>query len=1015
MAEIKCSNCGKENPDFFDNCQFCQEPLKLESTLQPGENPAEMDTGDLEPILPDWLQDARQQSRDSGDAESFSPETRPRIQTNEPQDLLAGLAAQDDSDEDEVPDWLASISPVEENKTDAPSTSDDNDGESSDFFSQFSQAESQPVTSSTEEPEQSDAASLLPGGTESQSGTQEDELGGWFSQASAKPSEPATLEQGSVETEDSNWMNDLDSSESPALESPDEKEPEDLSWLHDLETEAKKTSGLSSEQTSEDSDIAPAQPESSREDLSWLNDLGGTPAPATEQPAPAHTESSDEDLDWLNDLGGTPVKSPVEKSPSQPESSQEDLSWMDNLGGDSTSSAEITPSQPEPAQKTPDWLSNLEGSDVSSTEEPVQAEAPKADLSWMDNLGGEQPSATDEPAAVQSETGQENLSWMANLGAEQESSIDEAVPSQSESPQEDLDWLKNLGEATQEAGEPSPSQTESPQEDLSWMANLGAEQLSSADEAAPSQIESSQDDLSWMDNLGTEQDEPAIQSTERTPPGTAPLDANAGRDSTPDWLKSAMEEPLMPAPGDLSMDWFADADKQDKVEEISDSQMDEKTIALPLDEPASVSPSLDLPLEDSSAASLEDVDAMFNIDIPDVASQEDGVQSETGDTTTSGDESLAPVELPSWVQAMRPVDSAIGETAQVGEEEQVVENEGPLAGFSGVIPAAPIGSSLRPKAFSMKLQVTDEQQAGASLIEQIITSETAAHPSKSSTVVASQQMLRQMLTVLFLTALTLAIGFGWRNFDVLPPKQEQVDELSQLVAAIPDGAPVLMIVDYEPAVAGEMTAAAGPILDQLAQSRHSAFTFISMSPNGSAMVEHLMLNAKVADLGYATNEQYFNMGFLPGGSAGILGFINNPVDVMPKLQSLENVSAFSSFEVVILMTDNAESGRVWIEQLDTVKQIQPEIASKPLVVVSSAQAGPMLEPYVSSGQVNVMINGLPDAAKYEFLNQSRPGIARTYWDAFGVGLMLAVLSIVLGSVWNLFTGIRERRAEAEQG
>ena len=62
-----------------------------------------------------------------------------------------------------------------------------------------------------------------------------------------------------------------------------------------------------------------------------------------------------------------------------------------------------------------------------------------------------------------------------------------------------------------------------------------------------------------------------------------------------------------------------------------------------------------------------------------------------------------------------------------------------------------------------------------------------------------------------------------------------------------------------------------------------------------------------------------------------------------------------------------------------------------------------------------MINGLSDAAKYEFLNQSRPGTARAYWDSFGIGLMLAVLSIVFGSIWNIFMGIRERRMEAEQG
>jgi hypothetical protein len=49
------------------------------------------------------------------------------------------------------------------------------------------------------------------------------------------------------------------------------------------------------------------------------------------------------------------------------------------------------------------------------------------------------------------------------------------------------------------------------------------------------------------------------------------------------------------------------------------------------------------------------------------------------------------------------------------------------------------------------------------------------------------------------------------------------------------------------------------------------------------------------------------------------------------------------------------------------------------------------------------------------MNGGRPGIARSYWDAFGVGLFMAILAIVVGSIWSLITGIRARRAEAEQG
>jgi hypothetical protein len=128
-----------------------------------------------------------------------------------------------------------------------------------------------------------------------------------------------------------------------------------------------------------------------------------------------------------------------------------------------------------------------------------------------------------------------------------------------------------------------------------------------------------------------------------------------------------------------------------------------------------------------------------------------------------------------------------------------------------------------------------------------------------------------------------------------------------------------------------------------------------------------------------------------------------------------NVNQFSDFAAVVVLTDQAESGMAWIEQVELAKQSNPALAAQPLLLVASAQAGPLLQPYVLSGQVTGMINGISDGARYEFVNNSRPGIVRSYWDAFGAGLMLAVVSILFGSLWNLFAGANARRVEAGRG
>jgi hypothetical protein len=64
-----------------------------------------------------------------------------------------------------------------------------------------------------------------------------------------------------------------------------------------------------------------------------------------------------------------------------------------------------------------------------------------------------------------------------------------------------------------------------------------------------------------------------------------------------------------------------------------------------------------------------------------------------------------------------------------------------------------------------------------------------------------------------------------------------------------------------------------------------------------------------------------------------------------------------------------------------------------------------------------MVNGLADAARFEYANAipSANWIARIYWDAFGFGILLAVVLIIIGSAWSLVSGFRARRVSGEQG
>ncbi len=425
--------------------------------------------------------------------------------------------------------------------------------------------------------------------------------------------------------------------------------------------------------------------------------------------------------------------------------------------------------------------------------------------------------------------------------------------------------------------------------------------------------------------------------------------------------------------------------------------------------PAFVDSNVPTPTGDPSTLSNQDVDSLFSVDMPDWLSHPATEENETPQQEVGihaeGGEALAPADLPSWVQAMRPVEAVLSETAAIAD--QPTEREGPLAGFKGIIPAVPIGSSRRPQPIPLKLQATVEQQASAAIMEQILISETSPRALLSAPTFSSQRTLRIALAVLVWVVLGAVILMRTQFMPVSSVLPLDVEAASKTVESIADNSSVLVIMDYEPSLAGEMEATSGPVLNHLVLLRHPSLSFVSTSPNGSGLVERLIRDTNISTLG----EGHFNLGYLPGGESGVLAFVQSPQNAIPSA----TVTGFSDYKAIIMLTDHADSARVWIEQLQTLKQADPTLASQPLLVISSAQAGPMLQPYVSSGQINGLVNGLVDAARYEHQNNVPPGLARSYWDAFGAGIILAITLIVLGSLWSIFAGIRARRAEAGEG
>ncbi len=82
-------------------------------------------------------------------------------------------------------------------------------------------------------------------------------------------------------------------------------------------------------------------------------------------------------------------------------------------------------------------------------------------------------------------------------------------------------------------------------------------------------------------------------------------------------------------------------------------------------------------------------------------------------------------------------------------------------------------------------------------------------------------------------------------------------------------------------------------------------------------------------------------------------------------------------------------------------------------MVASAQAGPLLQPYLDSGQINGLSVGLMGGAMYE-KKSGRINLANQYWGSFQSGSVAGLLLLIVGGVFSVIFSIagwnRKRKA-----
>jgi hypothetical protein len=564
--------------------------------------------------------------------------------------------------------------------------------------------------------------------------------------------------------------------------------------------------------------------------------------------------------------------------------------------------------------------------------------------------------------------------------------------------------------------QPRTDETPIDDETPDWLASFSSDTPETAEPVAATSTDEAPD---WLASISSD-----------TPETAAPV-ASASTDETPDWLASLSAD-SPETPEILTTDEEITLNKAFKTGSLGEIRLEETPdwLAGALDsqtwpqqpETTHLEPENETPFP---VLEEENIDSILPADVPDWLSEftpnETERQSTAERTTyeeTEFDADIAPGNLPSWVQALRPVESVVSDENNLGDEEQIVPQNGPLAGYRAVLPAqANYFVGRKSPARAIKLQSDELQQSQAMLLETLVRNEDKAHPLQAKQKATSDRFLRWLISTILFAVVFIPSLFGTNLLPV--PQSGTADMVSyiQILRNLNQSNPVLIVVDYQPSQAGEMEAIFTPVLNDL-MIFGKPIAFVSTSSTGPVMVSRMMDRMSAEDFRhtYRINEQWVDLGYLPGDAAGIRSFANAPQQTLRfsgigtsfwEAPVLANVRSLNDFSAILVVTDNPDTGRIWIEQTS------PIVRESPILMVISAQAEPMLAPYYDSGQVQGLLTGINDGLTYE-AERKVLGPAHLYWDAFGLGLIAIQTLILIGAFWSLVMGIRARRKKQEE-
>jgi len=235
-----------------------------------------------------------------------------------------------------------------------------------------------------------------------------------------------------------------------------------------------------------------------------------------------------------------------------------------------------------------------------------------------------------------------------------------------------------------------------------------------------------------------------------------------------------------------------------------------------------------------------------------------------------------------------------------------------------------------------------------------------------------------------------------------------VESVYREIEGLKPGTPVLVSVDFDPAVEPELSPMTVAIMRQCF-ARKLPLVVMTLHPGGPGLA--LDISHRVAaEMGAQEGVDYVFLGYKAGGSAVILSFgrdlrlsfpadYNNvPLDQYPMMKGIRN---YNDFGLVVTLSGSTFPD-VW------VAYAHERFGEKVAAGVTAVMAADYY-PYLQTGQLLGLIGGLKGAAEYEKL-VGRPGRGLKGMDAQTIVHLFIVIMIILGNVAYLFALRGQRRA-----